>query len=107
LALAAADLTVARAGASVLGEFPVAALPSILVPLPIAGVNQVRNAEQLARHGAARVLADADMGSELAPVAVALLTDAKQRQAMGEAAARLARPDAARQIATQLLQLAS
>jgi UDP-N-acetylglucosamine--N-acetylmuramyl-(pentapeptide) pyrophosphoryl-undecaprenol N-acetylglucosamine transferase len=105
LALAAADLTVARAGASTLGEFPVAALPSILVPLPIAGVNQVRNAEQLAHHGAARIMADADMGVELAPTVVELLTDARQRQAMGEAAARLAQPDAARQIAAELLRL--
>jgi UDP-N-acetylglucosamine--N-acetylmuramyl-(pentapeptide) pyrophosphoryl-undecaprenol N-acetylglucosamine transferase len=105
LALAAADLTVARAGASILGEFPVAALPSVLAPLPIAGVNQQRNAEQLARHGAARIVEDARLGVDLAPTVIELLTNPEERCAMSQAAAHLARPDAARQIADELLRL--
>jgi UDP-N-acetylglucosamine--N-acetylmuramyl-(pentapeptide) pyrophosphoryl-undecaprenol N-acetylglucosamine transferase len=105
LALAAADLAVARAGASTLGEFPVAGLPSILAPLPIAGVNQVRNAEQLARHGAAAIVQDDDLTAQLGPTVVALLTDDAARKRMGDAALGLARPDAARRIAQELLRL--
>lgn len=105
LALAAADLAVARAGASTLGEFPVAGLASILAPLPIAGVNQERNAGQLARHGAARIVDDAGLATQLGPAVVDLLTDDAARRRMGEAALRLARPDAARQIALELLRL--
>jgi UDP-N-acetylglucosamine--N-acetylmuramyl-(pentapeptide) pyrophosphoryl-undecaprenol N-acetylglucosamine transferase len=105
LALAAADLSVARAGASTLGEFPVAGLPSILVPLPIGGVNQMRNAEQLARHGAAIILDDADLGSELGPQAVALLQEPARLAAMAAAAAKLAKPGAAQHIAAELARL--
>jgi UDP-N-acetylglucosamine--N-acetylmuramyl-(pentapeptide) pyrophosphoryl-undecaprenol N-acetylglucosamine transferase len=105
LALAAADLSVARAGASILGEFPVAGLPSILVPLPIAGVNQQRNAEQLARYDAALIIPDADLGKELGPQVVALLQDKARLEAMAAAAAQLARPGAAQQIAAELGRL--
>lgn len=105
VALAAADLTVARAGASSLGEFPVAGLPSILVPLPHAGVNQQANAELLATHGAAVVVADEALGAELASTAVALLADRSRLQAMADAATELAIPDAAQRIALALAAL--
>jgi UDP-N-acetylglucosamine--N-acetylmuramyl-(pentapeptide) pyrophosphoryl-undecaprenol N-acetylglucosamine transferase len=106
LALAAADLTVARAGASSLGEFPVAGLPSILVPLPMAGVNQQRNAEQLARHGAAVIIDDEKLAAELGPTLVGLVQDDERRAAMAAAAADLAQPEAALNIASALLELA-
>src|SRR5690606_27621664 len=105
LALAAADLAVARAGASTLGEFPVAGLPSILTPLPIAGVNQTRNAQQLAQHGAARIVDDADLATRLGLVIVEMLTHPAARTQMSEAARRLAQPQAAKQIAQELLRL--
>jgi len=105
LALAAADLTVARAGASSLGEFPAAHLPSILVPLPMAGVNQQRNAEQLARHGAAVIIDDEKLGAELGPTLLGLVQDDERRAAMAAAAADLAQPDAALNIASALIEL--
>lgn len=101
-ALAAADLTVARAGASILGEFPVAGLPSILAPLPIAGVNQRLNAEALQENGAAIVVDDADLGAQLAPTILNLLADRDALQRMEAAARRLANPDAASGIVREL-----
>ncbi len=104
-ALAAADLTVARAGASILGEFPVAGLPSILVPLPIAGVKQLLNANELESHDAALVIQDDRLETMLAPTVVALFDD-RDRLAKMEAAVRaLAMPDAADRIVQELEQL--
>ncbi len=105
LALAAADLTVARAGASTLGEFPVAGLPSILVPLVLTGVNQQRNADQLANHGAAVVVADNKLADDLARHVVELLNQPERRTAMADAARALAKPNAAQNIANALLDL--
>ena len=105
LALAAADLTVARAGASSLGEFPVAGLPSVLVPLPHAGVNQQANAALLADHGAAVVLDDATLATSLAPTVAELLADSARLRTMADAAVQLAIPDAAQRIAQALAAL--
>ncbi|MBK8047388.1 MAG: UDP-N-acetylglucosamine--N-acetylmuramyl-(pentapeptide) pyrophosphoryl-undecaprenol N-acetylglucosamine transferase [Anaerolineales bacterium] len=105
LALAGADLTVARAGASALGEFPVARLPSILAPL--AGVNQLENAQALAGRGAAIILKDEALAAELATTVTELLVDKPRRVQMERALADLARPDAAKVIAGVVAQLAS
>ena len=104
LALAAADLTVARAGASTLGEFTVARLPSILVPL--LGVNQHQNAEVLTQAGAALTIADANLAQNFTTTVLALLRNADQRREMEAALARLAQPDAALHIAQEVWGLA-
>lgn len=105
-ALAAADLVVARAGASVLGEFPALGLPSILVPYPYAGQHQDANAAYLADRGAARVIADADLAAKLAPTVIRLFEARPELAALAQAAAALARPDAAQAIARELCNLA-
>ncbi len=104
LALAAADLTVARAGASTLGEFPVAALPAVLAPY--AGVNQMENAQALAQRGAAVIVTDEELATQLVPTVVELMGEPERLQAMRTAMAALARPQAAAAIAAEIWRLA-
>jgi UDP-N-acetylglucosamine--N-acetylmuramyl-(pentapeptide) pyrophosphoryl-undecaprenol N-acetylglucosamine transferase len=107
-ALAAADLSVARAGGSVF-ELAQYGLPSVLVPYPHAsGNHQAANARWMEREGAAVVLADAELTPERLRAEVdALVADGARRAAMTAAAARLARPDAARTIAREVLAAAA
>lgn len=96
--MVAADLAVMRAGASVLGELPAAALPAILIPATYAGGHQRNNAEWLANAGAATILDEASLPGLTAAV-LTLINDAPRLAAMREAARSLARPDAAAAIA--------
>ncbi|HEY7074371.1 MAG TPA: undecaprenyldiphospho-muramoylpentapeptide beta-N-acetylglucosaminyltransferase [Solirubrobacteraceae bacterium] len=107
LALAAADLAVARAGGSVF-ELAQYGLPAILVPYPHAsGNHQAANARWMADHGAALVVPDAELTPRRLRAEVdALLADDDRREAMAAASAALARPDAARDIAQELLAAA-
>lgn len=102
-AMAAADLAVLRAGASVLGELPALALPAVLVPYPYAGAHQRHNARYLAAAGAAVILEDNQL-HQLVPLLRELLADEKRRQRMAQASRRLAQPDAARSIARLLIE---
>jgi UDP-N-acetylglucosamine--N-acetylmuramyl-(pentapeptide) pyrophosphoryl-undecaprenol N-acetylglucosamine transferase len=107
LALAAADLAVARAGGSVF-ELAQYGLPALLIPYPRAsGNHQDANARWMERAGAATVLSDADLTPERLRAQIdALVHDEARRTAMAGASRRLARPDAARQIAREVLAAA-
>ncbi|MFZ2521133.1 MAG: glycosyltransferase, partial [Anaerolineae bacterium] len=105
LALAAADLVVARAGASTLGEFPLLGLPAILAPYPYAGQHQDANADYLVQRGAAVKLRDEELASRLAPLLLDLVQDRTRLGQMAQQAASLARPQAAEAIVDELLRL--
>ena len=107
LALAAADLSVARAGGSVF-ELAQYGLPALLIPYPHAsGNHQEANARWMERAGAAAVLPDAELTPERLRAEVdALVDDLPRRAAMAAASTRLARPDAARVIAREVLAAA-
>ncbi len=94
-ALAAADLAVCRAGASVLGELPATQTPAILIPLPQQAVHQRENAHYLAERGAAVVVEDERVETDLVAAIDRVLSDPEALAGMARASAALARPNAA------------
>jgi UDP-N-acetylglucosamine--N-acetylmuramyl-(pentapeptide) pyrophosphoryl-undecaprenol N-acetylglucosamine transferase len=107
-ALAAADLVVARSGGSVF-EIAAHGLPAVLVPYPHASADhQSENARWMSSAGAAVVIPDAELtAARLGGEVAALLADRERLRAMGAAAGALARPDAARDVAEELLDAAA
>ncbi len=91
-----ADLVVSRAGATTLAETTAFGLPMILIPYPFAADDhQRRNGEYLVRDGAAIMFTQEELTEEkLAAEITKLVKDEKQRLRMGQAARRLARPEA-------------
>jgi UDP-N-acetylglucosamine--N-acetylmuramyl-(pentapeptide) pyrophosphoryl-undecaprenol N-acetylglucosamine transferase len=105
-ALGAADLALARAGGSV-WELAAAGLPAVLVPYPHATADhQTRNAEHFERAGGAVIVPDSEL-QRAADVVRSLLVDDAKLAAMREAMLGAARPDAAEEIAEELVQLAA
>jgi len=104
----AADVVIARAGATTLAELAASRTPAILVPLPNStDDHQRKNAEAFAAGGAAIVIEESELRtSALSEALAALLGDAERRQRMSNAAATLARPDAAARIADRVTELA-
>jgi UDP-N-acetylglucosamine--N-acetylmuramyl-(pentapeptide) pyrophosphoryl-undecaprenol N-acetylglucosamine transferase len=103
-ALLASDLVVARAGGS-LFEIAAHGRPAILIPYPHATADhQAANARFMERAGAAVVIPDAELnGPRLAREVDKLLADHARLQSMAQASAGLARPDAARRVAGEVL----
>jgi len=106
-ALAAADLVVARSGGSVF-ELAAHGLPAILVPYPHAAANhQSTNAAWMSDAGAAIVIPDGELtAARLAREVASLLADRPRLAAMASASGRLARPQAAAEVAGELLEAA-
>lgn len=104
-ALAAADLVVARSGGSVF-EIAAHGCPAVLVPYPHAAADhQTANAGHFVAAGAAVILRDQDLDAQrLRRVVDDLLGDSERLRSMGVASAGLARPDAARVIAREVLR---
>jgi UDP-N-acetylglucosamine--N-acetylmuramyl-(pentapeptide) pyrophosphoryl-undecaprenol N-acetylglucosamine transferase len=105
LAYGAADVALARAGGSV-WELAAAGLPAVLVPGAFAtGAHQDKNARWFADAGGAVVVPEAEAAR--APQVVGeLLDDAGRLAAMGTAMRAVAKPDAAEEIADELVALA-
>ncbi len=106
--LAACDLVLGRAGGSIF-EFTAAGRPALLVPYPHAtGDHQTSNAEWMAQAGAAEVIADSELEPRrLRETSARLLADAALLERMTAASRALAKPDAAKRIAAEVLAAAA
>jgi UDP-N-acetylglucosamine--N-acetylmuramyl-(pentapeptide) pyrophosphoryl-undecaprenol N-acetylglucosamine transferase len=105
-ALSACDLAVARAGSSV-WEFAAAGLPAVLVPYPHATADhQTKNARYFEHRGGAVVVPEAEL-ARVRDLVQSLLRDPQRLGRMSEAMRALAKPDAAEQIAEELIRLAA
>jgi len=103
-----ADLVVCRAGALTVSELAAAGLPSLLVPLPHAiDDHQTRNADYLAREGAAFLMPQATTGAaQLAERLNEVLMQPEKLNSMASTARRLAKPDATRTVVNVCLEVA-
>ncbi len=87
-AYAAADLVLARAGASTLGELAALGKPAVLVPYPHATEDhQAANAERFAAAGAAVTLPDGDLASGRLRIVLAECAEPSRLETMRAAAA--------------------
>jgi UDP-N-acetylglucosamine--N-acetylmuramyl-(pentapeptide) pyrophosphoryl-undecaprenol N-acetylglucosamine transferase len=109
LAYAAADLVVARAGATTVAELAALGVPSILVPWPLAAEDhQTANARALEKVGGALVIAESQFDApRLAAEIDRLRDDTAAREAMSTGARSVGRRGAAAAIARLAEELAS
>lgn len=103
------DLVVGRAGAGTVAELCALKKPAIYIPLvPTGGDEQTRNAQMCERAGAAVIIKQSELtGEKLLETVQALVTEKAKLQAMSAGAATLARPDAARELAREVIALAN
>ena len=106
--IGAADIVVARAGATTILELAAARTPTILIPnAQLTGGHQVKNAAAYA--GAVQVLDERAIGADphvLLRTILDLLDDPVQRQTMAAAFGEFAKPHAARDMADMILAAA-
>jgi UDP-N-acetylglucosamine--N-acetylmuramyl-(pentapeptide) pyrophosphoryl-undecaprenol N-acetylglucosamine transferase len=102
-----ADVIVSRAGATTIAELAAVGRAAIFIPLPASDDHQKKNAEVLARAGAAVMVEQKDVtGAVLAEQLLALAHDPPRRARIAAAARTFARPGAARVIVDRALELA-
>ena len=106
LAYAVADVVVSRAGALSVSELCLAAKPCILMPFPFASEDhQTQNAMSLVEQNAALLVKDKDAKEELMQTALRLLDDVQKQQELIKNIQQLAKPNAATEIANEILKL--
>ena len=108
--LAGADLAISRAGGSTLAELAVCAVPAIVLPYPrAADDHQRKNADLFVAAGAAGLVDQREvtgrLDNALAQGLIELAGNPALRQHMAYNLSRIARPDAARQVAQSIADI--
>ena len=108
LAYAAADVVISRAGAFSLAELCLVQKPAILVPSPnVAEDHQTKNAMALVSADAALLVRDEQAVDQLVSKAISLVRDTEKKLELTRNIGKMAKPNAAEDIATEILKLAS
>lgn len=105
-AYAAADVVISRSGALAVSELCIAGKPCILVPSPnVAEDHQTKNAMALVEKNAAFFVADKDAKATLVDEAMKLLFDTQRADVLSTNIAKLAKPNATREIVNEIEKL--
>ena len=105
-AYAMADLAVSRAGAISCAELTLTATPALLIPSPnVAGDHQTKNALGLVNQGAASLIQDDEAEEKLANRITDVFAYPDYMKKMKAQSGNMAKPDAARHIAEDMLSL--
>ncbi len=106
-AYAVADMVISRAGAGSISEFCLLGKPVILVPSPnVAEDHQTKNALALVQKDAALYVKDSEARMTLLPMAINTITQPDRLQQLSTNIRVLARPNAASDIADEVIRLA-
>lgn len=105
-AYAVSDLAVVRSGAITCSELAITGTPSILIPSPnVAEDHQTNNARSMEKAGAALLIPEKSMHDTLLSAILDSLRDTNTLQEMREATKKIARPNAAADIAASTLKI--
>lgn len=106
LAYAVSDVVVSRAGALSVSELCLVGKPVIFVPSPnVSEDHQTKNAMSLVEKGAALMVKDIDSVEQLIPASLELLHDKNKREELSKNILGLAMPNAAEDIADEIIEL--
>jgi UDP-N-acetylglucosamine--N-acetylmuramyl-(pentapeptide) pyrophosphoryl-undecaprenol N-acetylglucosamine transferase len=107
--MGAADLVLARAGATTIAELAAQGKATIIVPNPLlTGGHQLLNAQALAKQGAAIVLDEKDLSrpGQLQQMIIETLSNKQRLTMLGNHLHEFAHPNAARELADLLVTTA-
>lgn len=105
-AYAVADVVVSRAGAIAVSELCSVGKPAVLIPSPnVAEDHQTKNAMALVNKNAAVLIKDEEAKEKLVPVVIELMNNEERKNTMRKNLSKLAKPNAAEEIAKEILSL--
>jgi UDP-N-acetylglucosamine--N-acetylmuramyl-(pentapeptide) pyrophosphoryl-undecaprenol N-acetylglucosamine transferase len=106
LAYAMADVVIGRAGALTISELCLVGKPIILIPSPnVAEDHQTKNAMALIEKNAAVLVHDKNAKEEMISTAIDLLKDENKKMELSKNIKKMAKPNAAEEIAKVILNL--
>ena len=106
LVYAAADIVISRAGASSVSELCLVGKPVIFIPSPnVAEDHQTKNAQAIVDKKGALLLKEAELDTRFETVFNGLLSNENLQQELSQNIAKLAKPDATKDIVEEIVKL--